>query len=86
MSQIAGLYAALFVISLVWFDFWLNLTVSLLGLFIVIALSLMVDNLHETKAEQEWVKERIGKLEEGIKKLKIQLTEREEKKGKIELL
>lgn len=86
ISQIAGLYALLFVVSLIWFNEWLSIIAGLLGMFLVVALALMLDNIDETKTEHKWVVRRMSTLEEEIKELRTRLKEHEEKKGRIELL
>lgn len=77
ISQVAGLYAAIFVISLIWWNWWLSMAVSLLGLFLIVVLALMLDNIDESKAEEKWVTEKVSKLEEEIEDLKTLLKNKE---------
>ena len=86
VSQIAGLYAAVFLISLVWWNWWLSTAMSLLGVFLVVVLALMIDNIDESKAEEKWAKEKVSELEEKTRQLEMRLKEHEERKGKIGLL
>jgi len=86
VSQIAGLYAAVFLISLVWWNWWLSTAMSLLGVFLVVVLALMIDNIDESKAEEKWAKEKVSELEEKTRHLDMRLKEHEEIKGKVELL
>jgi len=58
LSQVAGLYAALFVVSLLWTNYWLSLAVGVLGAFLVVALALLLDDVDKTKVEDKWVKEK----------------------------
>ena len=77
ISHVAGFYAAIFVISLVWWNRWLSVAVSLLGLFLIVVFALMLDNINESKAEEKWVTEKVSKLEEEIEDLKKQLKNKE---------
>ena len=77
ISHVAGFYAAIFVISLVWWNWWLSMAVSLLGLFLIVVFALMLDNINESKAEEKWVTEKVSKLEEEIGDLKTQLKSKE---------
>lgn len=86
VSQIAGLYAAVFLIGLVWWNWWLSTAMSLLGVFLVVVLALMIDNIDESKAEEKWAKEKVSELEEKTRHLDMRLKEHEEIKGKVELL
>ena len=86
ISQVAGLYAAIFVISLVLWNWWLSMAVSLFGVFLIVVLALMLDNIDESKAEENWVTEKVSGLEEKIEELEMRLKEHDERKGKIELL
>ena len=70
LSQAAGLYAALFVVSLFLSNYWLSLVVGFLGLALIVALALMLEDIDKTKPETEWVLKKISALEEEIKELK----------------
>ena len=86
LSQVAGLYGGLFVVSLLWTNYWLGLAVGVLGAFLVVALALSLEDVDKTKVEDKWVREKISGLEGEIKDLKAQLKALEERRGKIELL
>ena len=86
LSQVAGLYGGLFVVSLLWTNYWLGLAVGVLGAFLVVALVLSLEDVDKTKVEDKWVREKISGLEGEIKDLKTQLKALEERRGKIELL
>ena len=70
LSQAAGLYAALFAVSLFLSNYWLSLVVGFLGVALIVALALMLEDIDKTKPETEWVLKKISALEEEIKELK----------------
>ena len=86
VSQVSGLYAALFLVSLFWTNYWLSLAVGIIGVFLVVALALLLEDIDKTKVEDAWVKKKVGDLEGEIKDLKEQLKAHEARRGKIELL